>query len=48
MKNRIAKFQSVYKLILHLSAEEKDQIGVTYIGLKGIKTNVSGFKYSEL
>jgi len=36
---KITKFQSVYKLILHLSAEEKDKIGVTYIGLKGIKTN---------
>lgn len=39
--NRITKFQSVYKLILHISAEEKDKIGISYIGLKGIRTNVS-------
>ena len=37
---RILKLQNVFKLILHLSNEKKDKIGVTYIGLKGIKSNI--------
>ena len=48
MENRITKFQGVHRLILHLSAEEKDKIGVTYISLKGIKTNVFHFDITNI
>lgn len=34
------KLQNVFQLVLHLSALDKDQIGVTYIGIKGIQTSV--------
>jgi hypothetical protein len=34
------KFQNVFQLVLHISAEDKDQIGVTYIGIRGIQTSV--------
>jgi len=34
------KLQNVYKLVLYISGEGKDQIGISYIGLKGIRTNL--------
>ncbi len=37
---RIMKLQNVFQLILHLSDLNKDQIGVTYIGIRGIQTSV--------
>jgi len=37
---KIMKFQNVHKLIIYLTNENQDQIGVTYIGVKGIMTNM--------
>jgi hypothetical protein len=36
----VTKLQDVFKLIVYIAAEDKDRIGITYFGLKGIKTNV--------
>ena len=43
---KLSKFQNVHKLIIHFSNQSLSKISISYLGLKGIKTNVLNlYKY---